>query len=333
MSFWIVVDPTSETTLDYRCGELDNFEEDVSIRIKVLTSVGQKFSNKPIFLEFAQKYLHRLGVDWITVGSDQEICFINVDSLKNNLSARFSWPSWFYGNKRCLLGVSRSGRWAYSDTFKRLTQTGGTAEYDSYDLSMTVTETDYIETIEAIEGALLMKGASASQTTLPVEIQNSLTKFREDHPTTKITAFVLMKFGTTQAHSKILNTIQSTLDPYNIKVLRADMKEYHPELFANVQTYIHGCTFGIAVFERIDADDFNPNVSLEVGYMMALRKHICFLKDKSLKSLHTDLVARLYRTFDTHDPRKDIPKQLIDWLSDYSKQLGIPDPKQSTKPA
>jgi len=80
---------------------------------------------------------------------------------------------------------------------------------------------------------------------------------------------------------------------------------------------IYGCGFGISVFERIEADDFNPNVSLEVGYMMALNaKSICFLKDKTLKALQTDIIGKLYKPFDTRNAKKTIPPALEKWLKD-----------------
>ena len=328
MSYWIVVDPISNKKLEYRWGRTDDFEDEVSLSLTILTDTKQNFSNKRSFLAFAEKYLHCLGASWINIGPEDEFCYIDLDLLKNSIPDFASFPTWFCGKKRYLIGIYKAGNWAYSDTFGRLTQTGENAEYGSYRITLSVTETDPIETIELMD-ALLVKNSNTAEQVMPVEIQDSMVKFREDYPEQKKTAFILMKFGSSAAHSDILSIIQDSLKPHKIIALRADMKEYHADLFSNVQTYIHGCTFGIAVFERIEADEFNPNVSLEVGYMMALKKPICFLKDKSLKSLHTDLVARLYRAFDTHDPRKDIPQHLTAWLSDYCKQLGIPDPKKS----
>ena len=86
--------------------------------------------------------------------------------------------------------------------------------------------------------------------------------------------------------------------------------------FPNILTYIYGCEFGIAVFERIETDEFNPNVSLEVGYMLALRKSVRLLKDKTLETLHTDLVGKLYRPFDPQDISDTVSKELMKWLSD-----------------
>jgi hypothetical protein len=93
-------------------------------------------------------------------------------------------------------------------------------------------------------------------------------------------------------------------------------KKYHDDLFGNVLTYLHGCAFGVAVFERLEAEEFNPNVSLEVGYMRALRKSVCLLKDNTLKTLHTDLAGKLYKEFDPQNPTTSIPKELEKWLRD-----------------
>jgi nucleoside 2-deoxyribosyltransferase len=150
----------------------------------------------------------------------------------------------------------------------------------------------------------------------PLEITESLQSFFKDHPDCKRNAFVMMRFGKTEAHKSIVASISATLKKYDIAALRADDKEYHDDLFPNVLTYIYGCHFGIAVFERLEQDDFNPNVSLEVGYMRALHKPICLLKDKTLKALQTDLVGKLYKAFDPQNIESTIPIELGNWLRD-----------------
>jgi nucleoside 2-deoxyribosyltransferase len=79
---------------------------------------------------------------------------------------------------------------------------------------------------------------------------------------------------------------------------------------------MHGCAYGIAVFDRVDGEAFNPNVALEVGYMLAMGKKVCLLKDKSIPKLHADLVGLVYREFDTYDPDTSIPDQIVGWLRD-----------------
>jgi hypothetical protein len=148
------------------------------------------------------------------------------------------------------------------------------------------------------------------------EIASGLEKFREDFPEGTKTAFIVMSFQETKLHTAIATSIKDTLAIHGIVALRADDKEYMDDLFPNVRVYMHACDFGVAVFERITEDDFNPNVSLEVGYMMGLSKNVLLLKDNTLKSLQSDLMGRLYKPFDPQDVANSIPKQIEKWLSD-----------------
>ncbi|MFN5230365.1 MAG: hypothetical protein ACK5FS_15980 [Planctomycetota bacterium] len=159
-------------------------------------------------------------------------------------------------------------------------------------------------------------GSSVIQPNYPLEITDSLKHFFRDHPDPRRTAFIMMQFGTTPGHSQMLDAIRSSLKTFGITGLRADDKEYHDDLFPNVQTYMHGCGFGIAIFERLQSDDFNPNVSLEVGYMRALRKPVCLMKDQTLRTLQTDLVGKLYKSFDPQRASESIPNELTKWLHD-----------------
>ena len=150
----------------------------------------------------------------------------------------------------------------------------------------------------------------------PPELRDSLERFRADYPNSHRVSFVMMRFGKTHAHQKITAAIEKALDSAGMVSLRADAKLYHDDLLSNVLTYVHGCGSGIAVFERLEEQTFNPNVSLEVGYMLALKKPICLLKDKTLKTLHTDLIGRVYKEFDPQAPDTTIPPQLTAWLKD-----------------
>ena len=151
---------------------------------------------------------------------------------------------------------------------------------------------------------------------IPVEITESLERFRKDHPNSSKVAFIMMRFGSTPAHVNIMEGIKEALQPFGLVAVRADEKEYHSDLWYNVLTYIIGCGFGIAVFERLEQDEFNPNASLEVGCMYGLNKPVCLLKDKTLKTLHSDLVGKLYRPFDPQDPKGTIPSELSRWIAD-----------------
>lgn len=161
----------------------------------------------------------------------------------------------------------------------------------------------------------------------PTEIRKSLELFKEDHPDPLKTAFIMMKFGDSSVHLKITEAVKHSLNKFEILGIRADEKQYHDDLFYNILTYIYGCGIGIAVFERIEADEFNPNVSFEVGYMIASNKPVCLLKDRTLKTLQTDLIGKLYRVFDPLDPSNTIPDAITRWLIDkgFVAKLDKPD--------
>src|ERR1039457_800504 len=150
----------------------------------------------------------------------------------------------------------------------------------------------------------------------PSEIMESIKRFREDYPASQKVAFIMMQFGKTKAHNAIVASLRNELGSHGIKAVRADHKEYHEDLFWNIMTYIYGCEFGIAIFERLEMDEFNPNIALEVGYMMALKKPILLLKDRTLKNLNTDLIGKLYKTFDPQAISGTLAPKARQWLKD-----------------
>jgi hypothetical protein len=159
-------------------------------------------------------------------------------------------------------------------------------------------------------------GFETPRENIPSEIADSINRFRSDHANPDKVAFVMMRFGITKTHNQIIQSLRTELEKHEIIALRADDKAYHDDVFWNIVTYIYGCSFGIAVFERLEQEKFNPNVAFEVGYMMALRKPVLLLKDKTLKHLHADLIGKLYRVFGPRSVPKSIGPQVRRWLRD-----------------
>lgn len=157
-------------------------------------------------------------------------------------------------------------------------------------------------------------GRMPSPSPVPPEIAGSLEQFNTDNDGAHV-GFLMMRFGNTPAHTAIAAAVREIGVQHGIRIVRADDKEYHPDLFYNVMTYMHGSLFGVAVFERLEQEEFNPNVSLEVGYMVGLRKEVCLLKDQTLRLLQADLIGRLDRQFDPQDP-STIGPVFESWLQD-----------------
>lgn len=170
--------------------------------------------------------------------------------------------------------------------------------------------------VQAILESMKQKTEKISDDAIIIpEIAKEIEAFNAEYKGKK-TAFIIMQFSKTIAHDKIVTTIKETLAKHGIVGLRADDKEYADDLFANIKTYMHCCDFGIGVFERILEDNFNPNVSIEVGYMMGLRKNVCLLKDQTLRNLPSDLMGKLYKQFDPQAVQNTLPEQLEKWMKD-----------------
>ncbi len=154
------------------------------------------------------------------------------------------------------------------------------------------------------------------RSSVPVEIQDSVDRFRADHSDLSRVGFLMMQFGKTEAHNGIVTGLRSLFAKYGITLLRGDDKQYHDDLMSNVLTYMHCASFGVAVFDRLEREVFNPNVSLEVGYMLAKQKPVCIVKDETLLTLPTDLMGKLYRTFSPDSAFTSIQPPVLHWATD-----------------
>ena len=137
-----------------------------------------------------------------------------------------------------------------------------------------------------------------------------------DYPNPDTNIFIMMRFRDAPQQKDILSTIRKSLADYGINALRADDKSYAQSLFANIRSYMNACNRGIAVFEQIDDTDFNPNVSIELGYMISQGKKVLLFKEKRLKALPTDIVGQLYKPFDSYDIQTTIDSGINEWLRD-----------------
>jgi hypothetical protein len=160
----------------------------------------------------------------------------------------------------------------------------------------------------------------------PPEIAISIDRLRRKFPDPNTLGFLVMRFAAAKPFSRIVEVIKKTGEEHGLTLIRADENEFHADLWGNVRTHLHGCSFGVAVYERIETDEPNANVGLEVGYLMAMNKPVLLLKDRTVETLPADLAGKLYKTFDPHDPENSIPERMTKWLHDN----GIVVPRAET---
>lgn len=141
-----------------------------------------------------------------------------------------------------------------------------------------------------------------------------LQMFLDDHPNPARNAFVMMRFIASLQMKEIYQTIREVSAAYGFHGVRADDRDYTGELWSNIQVYMTCCQYGIAVFEDIEQRDFNPNVSLELGYMLGKGKRSLILKERRLPNLPADVVHRLYKPFDMFDIGNSISREVSRWI-------------------
>jgi hypothetical protein len=142
-----------------------------------------------------------------------------------------------------------------------------------------------------------------------------LRTFLEDHPDPSRNVFVMMRFSASEQMTQIHDAIVAGLAEHGMNAVRADDRDYTGELWSNIEVYLTGCEYGIAVFEDIEQRDYNPNVSLELGYLMGRGKRTLLLKEKRLPNMPSDVVHRLYKEFDGYDIDNSVRREVGTWIT------------------
>ena len=125
--------------------------------------------------------------------------------------------------------------------------------------------------------------------------------------------FIMMRYRTSPHFKEIEDCIRETLSKYGLIARLAKDRAIVDDLWENIILYMRHSRFGVALFEDIDEREFNPNISLELGYMYALGKRCLLLKEKRMPRLPTDIYGRIYRDFDALNLLSSIGKQIREW--------------------
>jgi nucleoside 2-deoxyribosyltransferase len=115
--------------------------------------------------------------------------------------------------------------------------------------------------------------------------------------------------------------LRKVLRDNGLNPLRADDKMYMRDrnLWNNVCVYMLSCKTGISILEDRIADEFNPNVALEYGFMRALDKPVLLLADVGFRNLRADIIGTLREQFDITDIAGTIRSPIEKWLKELDK--------------
>lgn len=180
----------------------------------------------------------------------------------------------------------------------------------------------------------IAKKSQESLLNLPFGYQHlasAITKFHQDGQYDK-SVFVMMKFPDqttmdikqSDMLTEIYDELVKILATYRLNVRRADKKSYHDQMWENICIHMLGCKYGICILEDRAAQELNPNVTLEYGFMKALNRNVVLFRDINFKHDRADLTGKLSKSFEIDDEGKlnkqTFTKSIQDWLIDE----GIP---------
>ncbi len=126
--------------------------------------------------------------------------------------------------------------------------------------------------------------------------------------------FVILRYASEEPLLEVEVAIRDTLRHYGLNAVLARDVAFDEELWGNVRFCMDHSRYGIVVFERLIQPDHYPNITLELGYMLALRRQCLILKERSLPILNSDIVGRLYTPFDSHKATETVSSAVAAWL-------------------
>jgi phosphoserine phosphatase len=177
----------------------------------------------------------------------------------------------------------------------------------------------FIGDLKKMAGQLEVSEINKKKFISPIE---SCKKLFLDSPYDR-NVFIMTPFKDDQRYIDVIQTIRQALEQKNYKGWIASDKKLDSQLWDNVQAFMLACKYGIAVFTREGAgtgaadptaSQFNPNVTMELGFMLSRGKEVLILKDKAVNKLHTDIVGSLYQEFDLNGSKASLSDTVKDWI-------------------
>lgn len=161
-------------------------------------------------------------------------------------------------------------------------------------------------------------------------LADDCSRFFQDHPEYEKNVFIMTRFVPgNRLLEELDHELRACLRSLSYNPLRADDKMYLRDrnLWNNVCVYMQCCSHGIAILEDRIADEFNPNIAIEYGFMRALNKPVLLLADSGFRNLRADVIGTLRGQFDITDISGSIRKPIEKWISELSmidQQVGAP---------
>jgi hypothetical protein len=128
--------------------------------------------------------------------------------------------------------------------------------------------------------------------------KSKIETFVNKYPFDK-SVFIMIRY---REHNKsLLKEIKRVLSEEGMNGILASEHNLTDDLYNPIACLL-SCSKGIAVFDKAEiGQEFNPNVAYELGMLHLLGRGCLILKHQSLRTLHTDILMKLYREYETSE--------------------------------
>lgn len=157
----------------------------------------------------------------------------------------------------------------------------------------------------------------SQQATIPLGfeyIEPLVRKFLADYPHVDRNVFVMMPFTSPYTES-IYKAVSDEVSAHGLIPLRANQRSFSQILWWNIVTYMLGSSYGIVIYEPKEGIPFNPNVSIEAGFMLALDRPVLFLANSELKGLPVDFSGHIFKTYALTSLNQTVKEAVKDWIA------------------
>jgi hypothetical protein len=162
------------------------------------------------------------------------------------------------------------------------------------------------------------------------DLDSDCRKFLQLHPSYERNVFIMTRFlPGDELLEELDQELRRALCRRGLNGVRADDRMFpiDRQLWKNVCVYMLCCASGVAILEDRLADEFNPNVALEYGFMRALDKPTLLLKDKLFRNQRADIMGTVHGEFNLGALAKTLPPAIDQWVRDLDLALE-PGPSQ-----
>ena len=139
--------------------------------------------------------------------------------------------------------------------------------------------------------------------------KSKIEAFLNEYPFDK-SVFIMVRYR--KKNEKLIKEVKSILSTNGHHGILASEHNLTDDLYNPIACLLC-CSKGIAIFDKAGTDAiFNPDVAYELGMLHLLGRECLILKHHSLKTLHTDILMKLYLEYATVE---DARSQTQNWIS------------------